>query len=211
MTFPVSKAYRILFLAPICSLLTGCAVEQWKLSTLAHNRDFEIRKPSELFEQPVSAGLATNRLLHLEPGANHLYYAYDSKAHALEITVPVNRDNTVTVTGSGKQIRISNFKRLSRSIRLRDSTGGPKIGASVVIPPGQSLAEEQKLTLLLGVSLDQSLVGHPEPKRELAVTLQSVVVYDYGRDVVLAEWTRQAEPESRPPRMEESPADNRVP
>ncbi len=198
MSFRVSNLNRMLFFAPVF-LLAGCALEQWKLSAVSRPRDFEIRRAHEIFDQQSSAGLATNRLLYVEPADNLLFYGYNAHEHAVEITVQVNRDHTVTVAGpragAGKQIRILNFKRLSRSIRLRDS-GGPKIGASVVIPPVQSLAEEHKLTLLLGLSLDQSMASGTElPKNELTGTLQSVVIYDFGRDLILAEWTRQAEPE----------------
>ncbi len=198
MTFHFSRLNPMLFLAPVC-LLAGCASEQWKFSAVSRPRDFEIRRAHEIFDQPGGAGSGTNRLLYVEPADNLLFYGYNAHEHAVEITVPVNRDHTVTVAGpragAGKQIRILNFKRLSRSIRLRDSAG-PKIGASVVIPPVQSLAEEHKLTLLLGVSLDQSIASGLElPKSELTGILESVVIYDFGRDLILAEWTRQAEPE----------------
>ena len=113
--------------------------------------------------------------------------------------------------GAGSQVRLLNFKRLSRSIRLRDSTGWLKIGASVVIPPGQSFAEPP-FTLLMGVSLDPLAVARPKssPNPELQATLQSVAIYDYDRDLVLAEWTRQAEPAPRAEK-EESPTEERAP
>ena len=210
MTFRFSRLNRVLLLAPFC-LLAGCALEQWKFSAVSQPRDFEIRRAHEIFDPQGGTGFATNRLLYVEPADNLLFYGYNAHEHAVEITVEVNRDHTVTVAGpragEGKQIRILNFKRLSRSVRLRDP-GGPKIGASVVIPPVQSLAEEHKLTLLLGVSLDHLVASRSElSTNELAGVLESVVIYDFGRDLILAQWTRQAEPEPRP--SEKSAEDDR--
>jgi hypothetical protein len=199
----LSALNRMILLVPVCFLLAGCAVEQWRLSTISHNPEFKIRKPDELFGRQNSITAPKNEIIYLEPMANLVDYAYDARRHALEITLEVNRGHTVTVAGpragAGQQIRLLNFKQLSRLIRLNDSTGRPRIGASVVIPSGKSMADEHTFTLLLGIDLDRSLVSPPEqsPNPELAATLQSLVIYDYGRDLILAQWTRQSEPAPR--------------
>jgi hypothetical protein len=209
MIFRASILQRFVSIAGAC-LLTGCVAERWSLSTASHPRAFEVRKPSELFEQTASPGPATNRLLYVEPAANLVDYAYSPQRRALEISVQVNRDQTVTVAGphagSGKQIKIRNFKYLSPAVRLEDSTGWSRIGAAVSIPTGAGAAEEQKLTLLLGLLLEESTIRRAadSPNQELAGTLVSVIIYDYGRDLILAEWTREREV---PPPAQEPPTD----
>lgn len=186
----------------------GCATERWHLSTVARKPDFEIHKPLEMFAPTNRAGWGTNGLVFVEPGPNLVDYGYDAQRHAVEITVQVNRDGSVTLAGAragvGQQVRLLNLKWLSRSVRLQDSTGWVRIGASVVIPPERLSAEEHALTLLMGIVPEAPTepAGEASPNSEIRATLQSLIVYDYERNLILAEWTRQPDDKPSPPKEE---------
>ncbi len=195
---------RSLFLfSCLLLLLPGCAIEHWKRSTLSRKPGYPIHKPQELWEKTGSQAFGTNGLFYLEPAANLVDYAFDSRNRASEISLSVNRDHTITIAGrqagAGQQIRLQNFKRLSRTIRLKDSTGWFRLAASVAIPPGRPLEEEHALTLLLGILLQEPQPHRPtqSAKRELSADLQALAVYDYANDLILVEWTKQAEPAPR--------------
>lgn len=193
------KLLRMLFFAAGLCVISGCAVERWQLSTVSRKPDFEILKPSELFAQPEHRS-GTNGLIYVQPAANLIDYAYDARNRALEVTVEVNRNHTITLAGSrpgsGKEIRLLNLKNLSRSIRLRDSTGSLKIGWTVALPPAQGHSKEYSFTVLLGLLLDKSGETGPNAKTKpgMAATLQSLLIYDLDRNLIVAEWTRQPEP-----------------
>jgi len=192
-----------------CLLLAGCTTERWQLSTAARKADFKIRDADELFSEQGRLRSATNELVYVEPAAHLVDYAYDSEKQELEITVEVNRDSTITLAGPragvGKQVRLSNYQWLSRAIRLKSSTGWVSIGSRVALPRKEGSSEEHAFTLLLGLALDaasEGTVGN-RPQQELTATLESLIVYDHDRNLVLAEWKRQApvivktEPEPR--------------
>jgi hypothetical protein len=171
--------------------------------------DFQIRKPQELFAGRDRHAFGTNELIYVEPSANLIDYAYDARSHSLEVAVGVNRDQTITLAGpqagTGQRVRLSNYKWLSRAIRLKDSTGWAKIGSTVTLPRKEGATEEHTLTLLLGLLLNtEAAGGEASLKSELTATLQGLIIYDAEHDLILAEWTRQAEAAPQP--SDEKPA-----
>jgi len=180
-------------------MLSGCTTEAWRLSSIPHKRDFDFRAARDFVTPEAAIGLTTNELIYVEAGANLYDFAYDSRIHALEISLEVNRDDTVTVlgpqAGGGNRIRFTNLKQLPRAIRLKDSTGSARLGASAVIPAGQREGEEQPWTLLLGLKLNQPIIASANLNSSvLRATLQSLVIYDHRRDLVVAQWTREMQP-----------------
>jgi hypothetical protein len=196
-------------MAAVCSLLAACNTEQWKFSALSRKPDFDIRPANEFYTGAAPSRLTTNGILYLEAGANLYDYVYDSRTHSLEISLEVNRDDTITVSGAsagaGKRLRLLNLRQLSRAIRLKDSTRSVRLGASAIVPPDQRSGEEQSLTLLLRLSIDPPgpIVTNSLARSEFCATLRSLVMYDHHRDLVVAEWTR--EPEEKPPKESPEP------
>jgi len=194
-----SNLPRLFLIAALVSMLFGCTTESWKLSSVTRKRDFDLKSARDFFTEEGRASVTTNELIFLEAGANLYDFIYDSRNHALEISLEVNRDYTVTVSGplagGGSRIKLTNLKKLSRAIRLKDSTGSVRIGASAVVPPEQRAGEGQPWTLLLGLNLDQpGPAGSNLTSSVLQATLQSLVIYDHRRDLVVAQWTREIQP-----------------
>jgi len=189
-------------------MVSGCTTETWRLSSVPRKRDFDVRAARDFLTQEGPGRLSTNELIYLEAGANLYDFAYDSRSHSIEISLEVNRDGTVTVSGrqagDGHRLRLTNLKRLSRAIRLKDSTGSVRIGASAVVPIEQRTGEGQPWTLLLGLKLDQPIPASTNLNSSMSqATLESLAIYDHQRDVVVAQWTREIQPQVAAPRDEE--------